>query len=338
MGSGKSIFARRYRHVLQPPDLAKANLWAFVDFNNGPASLKGAERWLCESLLASLEIENPNFDLYDESVLKGAFSNRIRQRRAYYQQLRTISREEEVKARATDIAGWQSDPQVLVEGLGTFLHGQKAHNLVVVLDNVDKLELHDQLDAFQLALWVMAKTKAFVILQMRDETYERYKNKPPLDTFRSGIAFHIAPPRFIDVVKRRLELGLEYLNEHAAERQEYVLDNSVRVILPKLEALAGKDVRRAMEMFVAIVTSGHLSTSAITSAARGQGEIPVNEYHVIRILMRGDYRFFSENSGFISNIFQYDNKWVRPDNFLLSEVLFNLSMNRKHTGEIGLEG
>src|SRR5262249_14439327 len=182
----------------------------------------------------------------------------------------------------------QSDPQTLVEGLGTYLHGRKDKSLVIVLDNVDKLELQNQLDAFQLALWLMAKTKAFVILQMRDETYERYKNKPPLDTFRSGIAFHIAPPRFIDVVKRRLELGLEYLNEHAAERQEYVLDNSVRVILPKgelgnflkalygiifgrrtnvarvLEALAGKDVRRAMEMFVSIVTSGHLSTSAIT--------------------------------------------------------------------------
>jgi hypothetical protein len=362
VGSGKSIFARRYRQVLQPPDLAEANLWAFVDFNNSPASLKDAEQWLCECLLASLETENPNFDLYEESVLKGAFSNKIRQRRAYYEQMRKISEAEEVRARATDIAGWQSDPQTLVGGVGAYLQGRKDKNLVVVLDNVDKLELQNQLDAFQLALWLMARTKAFVILQMRDETYERYKNRPPLDTFRSGIAFHIAPPRFIDVIKRRLELGLEYLNEHVAERQEYVLDNGVRVILPKgdlgnflkalygiifgrrtnvarvLEALAGKDVRRAMEMFVSIVTSGHLSTSAITSAARGQGEIPVNEYHVIRILMRGDYRFFSENSSFISNIFHYDNKWVRPDNFLLSEILFHLCMNRKHTGEIGLEG
>ena len=362
VGSGKSIFARRYRQVLQPADLAEANLWAFVDFNNSPASLKGAECWLCESLLASLEHENPNFDLYDESALKGAFSNKIRQRRSYYEQMRKISAEEEIRARATDLVGWQSDPQLLVEGLGAYLQGRKDKTLVIVLDNVDKLELRNQLDAFQLALWLMAKTKAFVILQMRDETYERYKNRPPLDTFRSGIAFHIAPPRFIDVVKRRLELGLEYLNKHAAERQEYVLDNGVRVILPKgelgnflkalygiifgrrtnvarvLEALAGKDVRRAMEMFVSIVTSGHLSTSAITSAARGQGEIPVNEYHVIRILMRGDYRFFSENSSFISNIFHYDNAWVRPDNFLLSEILFHLCMNRKHTGEIGLEG
>jgi hypothetical protein len=362
VGSGKSIFARRYRQVLEPSDLAEANLWAFVDFNNGPASLKSAEAWLCDTLLTSLQAENPTFDLYEESALKGAFSNKIRQRRTYYEQMRKISEAEEIKARATDIAGWQSDPQMLVEGFGTYLQGHHEKSLVVVLDNVDKRQLKDQLDAFQLALWVMAKTKSFVILQMRDETYERYKNTPPLDTFRSGIAFHIAPPRFIDVVKRRLELGLEYLNKHAAERQEYVLDNSVRVILPKgelgnflkalygiifgrrtnvariLEALAGKDVRRAMEMFVGIVSSGHLSTSAITSAVRGHGEFPVTEYHVIRILMRGDYRFFSENSSFISNIFHYDNMWVRPDNFLLIEILFYLCMNRKYSGEIGLEG
>jgi len=195
--------------------------------------------------------------------------------------------------------------------------GVMNKNLIVVLDNVDKLDLQNQLDAFQLALWFMARTKAFIILQMRDETYERYKNRPPLDTFRAGIAFHIAPPRFIDVVKRRLELGIEFLASKAADRQEYTLDNGARVLLPSgelgsflntlysilfgrrtnvarvLEALAVRDVRRALEMFVSIVTSGHLSTSAITSNVRGEGAIPINEYHIVKILMRTDYRFFS---------------------------------------------
>jgi hypothetical protein len=188
------------------------------------------------------------------------------------------------------------------------------------------------------------------------------RDRPPLDTFRAGIAFHIAPPCFIDVVKRRLELGIEYLASQAAEKQEYILDNGVRVLLPSgelgsflntlysilfarrtnvarvLEALAGRDVRRALEMFVSIVTSGHLSTSAITSNVRGQGAIPINEYHIIKILMRTDYRFFSENSGYIANIFYYDNDWARPDNFLLIEIRYFLSINRRRTGEIGLEG
>jgi hypothetical protein len=227
---------------------------------------------------------------------------------------------------------------------------------------VDKLDLKAQLDAFSLSLWFMERTACFVILQMRDDTYERFKNKKPLDTFRSGITFHISPPRFIDVVKRRLELSLEYLAANAAETQSYTLESGARVIYPKtelgmflrelyielferkrnisrvLEALAGRDVRRALEMFVSIITSGHLSETAITSLVKGSGGFPISEYNVLKILMRTEYRFFSEVSGFTTNIFHYDQDWEKPDNFILIEVLYWLALNRKRVGQIGLEG
>jgi hypothetical protein len=61
--------------------------------------------------------------------------------------------------------------------------------LISVMDNVDRRDLKSQLDAFQLSLWFMEQTRSFVILQMRDETYERYKDKPPLDAFWTGIDF-----------------------------------------------------------------------------------------------------------------------------------------------------
>ena len=72
------------------------------------------------------------------------------------------------------------------------------------------------------------------------------------------------------MVKRRLELSLEYLSIHAEETQSYVLDSGARVVYPKtdlgmflrelyielferkrnisrvLEALAGRDVRRSV--------------------------------------------------------------------------------------------
>ena len=164
------------------------------------------------------------------------------------------------------------------------------------------------------------------------------------------------------MVKRRLDLGIEYLAEHAAERQEFILDNGARMLLPKgelgnflkalyllifarrgnvsriMEAIAGRDVRKALEMFVSVVTSGHLSTSAITSNVKGQGEFPINERHILRILMRTDYRFFSDNNSNVTNIFNYENDWARPDNFLISEVLYFLIVSRKRQGEIGLEG
>jgi hypothetical protein len=186
---------------------------------------------------------------------------------------------------------------------------------------------------------------------MRDETFERYKNRPPLDTFRTGIIFHITPPRFVDVVKRRLELSLEYLAANTKEQQTYAIETGIRFTYPKtrlenflqhlysdifdrkrnisrvLEALAGRDVRRALDMFVSIITSGHLSETAITSTVIGGGTIPITEHDILKILMRTEYRFFSDRSGFVSNILAAGPKWQKPDNFLLVEILYFLAIN-----------
>ena len=230
------------------------------------------------------------------------------------------------------------------------------------MDNVDRLDLKNQLLAFQLALWFMEKSKAFILLQMRDETYERFKSQPPLDTFRTGVTFHINPPRFLDVVKRRLELCLEYLSKNTADTLQYDIGAGAKITYPNtmlgeflkgiylelfehkknisrvLQGIAGRDVRRALEMFVSILTSGHLSPETITSHGRGAGGIALPEHTILKILMRTEYRFFSDNSGFVSNIFHVDEKWVQPNNFLIPEILFWLCHNRKRQGSIGLEG
>jgi hypothetical protein len=54
--------------------------------------------------------------------------------------------------------------------------------------------------------------------------------------------------------------------------------------------------------------------------------------------MRTEYRFFSEDSGFVQNIFSFDQEWENPNNFLLIEILFFLTCRRHLRGEIGLEG
>jgi hypothetical protein len=266
--------------------------------------------------------------------------------------------------KANDLTNWQDDPLKMARGIADYVLGSRHEALIAVMDSVDRLDLNNQLHAFQLALWFMRQTNCFVILQMRDETYERYKNKPPLDIFRTGITFHTSPPRFTDVVKRRLELSCEYLAAHAEmeKTQTYTIESGVRVSYPKsareeflrelyvelfdrkrnisrvLEALAGWDVRRALEMFVRIITSGHLSETAITSTVLGGRGVPITEQNILRTLMRTEYRFFSDHSGFISNIFNFDPDWQKPDNFLLIEALHYLARNRKRRGQIGLEG
>lgn len=105
-----------------------------------------------------------------------------------------------------------------------------------------------------------------------------------------------------------------------------------------LEALAGRNIREALEMFVGILNSGHLREESITSTAIGAGGIALPEYRVLRILMRTEYRFFNDNSGFVSNVFHFDEEWRQPNNFILLDLLFWLADNRKRRGEIALEG
>ncbi len=362
VGVGKSLFARRYKELLQRPELAASTYWAFIDFNTAPPSLNTAERWLCEAFLESFQSENANCDPYEEQHLNRLFAPDLKQQKGIYDQLRKINPDQAALQRAHDLASWKADPERFAAGLCRYLCGDRGETVVVVMDNVDKQDLQQQLTAFQLSLWFMKKTRTFVILQMRDETYERYKTQRPLDTFRSGIIFHISPPRFTDVVRKRLELGLEYLAAHAAEKLEYVLDSGARIVYPKgllgeflkeiylelfgrrrniswiLEGIAGRDVRRALEMFVSILNSGHLSEEAITSNVRGAKSILIQERLVLKILMRTEYRFFSKGSGFITNIFDFNDDWENGNNFICSDILYWLFQHRKVEGEIGLQG
>ncbi len=361
VGSGKSLFIQRYRGVLQSAELKARCYWAIVDFNASPAVLTNAEHWLCESFVESFEKRNPQVDLYSASTLKGIFSRNIQRKKAIYEEFAKHSTEVAGVEKAKDLARWQDDPDELARGIADYILGMRREVLVAVMDNVDKLDLDNQLKAFQLSLWFMQRTGAFVILQMRDETFERFKDKPPLDTYRTNLTFHISPPRFVDVVKKRLELSMEYLAEHAQEKQEYSIESGLRISYPKtelgeflkrlyldvfdrrrnvsrvLEALAGRNVRRALDMFVSIITSGHISPRSLTSTILG-GSSSVTERDIIRVLMRTEYRYFSEHSGFVFNIFTFDPDWESPDNLLIPEILYFLANNRKVRGQIGLEG
>jgi len=363
VGAGKSLFMERYKRKLQPVEAGARTKWATINFNSAPVSLIGAEKWLCKYFIESFQVENSDIDLSSLAVLRGVFSRKIQGRKAIYAVLEGTSQERADVQRAEDLIAWQDDPEEFTRGIADYVIGSRNEALVVVMDNVDRLNLDNQLAAFQLTLWFLQLTHAFTILQMRDETYERFKDKPPLDTFRTGVVFHITPPRFVDVVKRRLELSIEYLATHKDQVRSYEIESGLRIrytseelegflrrlynslfdrrrnIARVLEAIAGKDVRRALEIFVAIITSGYLSTTVIASNTLGSGDVSLKEHTILRILMRTNRRFFSpESGGFVHNIFSFDENFEKPDNFLIAEILYFLLRNRKVLGQINLEG
>lgn len=361
VGSGKSLFTRRYKELLQSPILVKTTKWAFIDFNNTPEDALSLEDWICENFIESFRVEN-GYDAYDSVNWPQVFSLELNRRKTIYEDIAIASVEQATMARANDLSRLIDDPKAVAFGLSRHFIGERRETVVVVVDNVDRLGTEEQLAIFRLSLWFMAQTRALVILGLRDDTYERFKGAPPLDTYRTGIVFHVSPPKFIDVVKRRLELAAEYLANNSAETLQYNTSSSLKIKYSKdlvgefiveiyievfdrqqntakiIQGLAGRDVRKALEIFESILRSGHLSEEAITSKVRGAGAFEVNEDVVLKTLMRTDYRFHSMNSGFITNILYCDTDWDRPSNFIISDVLFWLHERRDRVGEIGLAG
>jgi hypothetical protein len=362
VGVGKSLFARRYKEFLQPDALKEKGHWAFLDFNNAPENRSKWDEWSCETFVRSVIEEGAPLNLRDPIDQERIFSNDLADRQAYYNRMQSAEIGRGNLERARDIEQWRQDPKKLCRGIAKYLQGDRGDNLIVVFDNVDRRDTEDQLAAFNTALWFMDQTRCLVILQLRDSTFEAFKHQPPLDTYRTGQIFHISPPRFSDVVKRRLELSTKSLESELTPTIKFYNSNGVSFSYPTsraaeylkaiyealfqrnnnvarvLEALAGRNVRRALDMFMAIITSGHMPEEMIAAIAQGRIASFPSEYRILRALMRQDYRYFNNNTGFVANIFHCESSWERPSNLLIPELLFYLIGQRKPRGENGQMG
>lgn len=142
----------------------------------------------------------------------------------------------------------------------------------------------------------MNLTKSICIMTLRDETFEVYKDKKPLDAFLKTGNFYIRPPRFIDMVAKRLDLGIKHLEKFEGKTHRYEIEGLGTVTYPAtapgsyltsvyadlfrkkrkitlvLEGLSGKNARKSLEMFSALLTSVHFDTRNFTSSALTDGE------------------------------------------------------------------
>jgi len=362
VGAGKSLFCQRYYRFLQPDDVRKSCRWAFIDFNDAPDDLANAEKWVCGQFIKSICAEHPSSDLYTEENLRRIFAPDINRSEQMYAKARALDPIGWEMRLADDLKAWTNDSVKFAKEICRYLIGDARQAVAVVFDNVDKRDRDQQLRVFQIAQWFKAETRTFVVLPLRDETYEQHKNHPPLDAFINAIHFTITPPRFTDVVRKRLELSIAYLAEHAPEKLTYTLPDGKRILYPAtklgeylktlyldifrsqrrvswlLEALAGRDVRKSLEMFTRLLMSGHLDERVITGTILGSSSFFISDTLIIKMLMKTDYLYFADDHGFVTNVFYCDPEWSRPSNFLIAEALHFLVMRRKKTGDAGWQG
>ncbi|MEN6307091.1 MAG: type I restriction endonuclease [Anaerohalosphaeraceae bacterium] len=365
VGSGKSSFIDRFYYFLLDEEIKRNTLWIFLDFNNAPNDIKAIEKWVVPEALRELIDRNNLSDFYNYKNLTRYFAPDIDNRnKGAYHKLRELDPVEYERRLSSDITSWTDDTEKLFVSAMRYFAGDKRLKVITVFDNVDRRDSEQQLGIFQLVHHYRNKYKSFSILSMRDETYDRYKSEPPLDAFYKPFAFRIRPPRFIDVVKRRLSLIIDELTANAPEKLSYTLENGIVVEYPAtdlgrylmgvykalfntrkrvrliLEALADRDVRYALQMFSDLLISGHMKDGYIfqTRYKSDSEEVFMPEWLVVRILMRTKHLFYSSDRSYIFNILGVSEKSDTATNFMNADILCLLSSRRKTRGELGIEG
>ncbi len=361
VGSGKSMFIERYHEFLADSQIKCNSHWANIDFNNASENLDKLEEWICQEFMRDFAMRNGGEDFLSPENINRYFAPDLAQRNKIYKLLKDDDPQEYARRITDDLTKWFDDPVKLSSGIIRYYSKDKDTPVIVVFDNVDRRDRDQQLTIFQTVQWFRSQNKCFTILSLRDETYDAYKDSPPLDAFLKPFAFRIVPPRFINVVKRRLELAIEYLSSNSDKVLHYTLPNGFQVTYPStklgryllsiyisvfnptrkirliLESLSGRNIRRALEMFMDILISGYFSESRVLSITEGRSrEIP--EWLIIRVLMRTNYEFFSDTHGYIQNLLAIPPESKTANNFLLLEVLEYLASRRKSTTSYNIEG
>lgn len=364
VGSGKSTFIDYISLVALPKELRDRSVWARINLNDAPLSAEIAYGWIANAVTNELKAAIPDEDVDDLGTLEKIFrSELIALRKGALKLLDPHSIEYKTRL-ADELLRLQRDGLVFAKSLAKYVCAGPGKLLVIVLDNSDKRTRDEQLTMFQVAQWVRTEFRSLVVLPLRDVTFDRHRHEPPLDTSIKGLTFRIEPPPFIEVLQTRVHLALKEMEARAqtAPKLSYVLPNGITVSYPAsdqsiylasilrslyahdrfvrriMTGLAGRDVRRALEIFLDFCTSGHIGEDDIYKIRFFEGKHVLPLSVVARVLLRMHRRYYDGDKAYIKNLVQCSPGDALPDHFVRLAVLHWLERRQGAKGPAGVAG
>ncbi|WP_195707937.1 type I restriction enzyme HsdR N-terminal domain-containing protein [Brucella sp. 10RB9214] len=305
-GAGKTTFVDYLREVALPADLREKTAWIHFNMNLATVSANEIYNWMRKEIIRGIREIYSDIDFDDLDNIKKIYAvdiNKFNKGRG-----RLFDRESEKYN--TELADVIKDAEKDLEKTAInycrFCGGDRGRLLIFVLDNCDKRTLDEQLLMFSVAQWLKTEFQALVILPLREETYDNHRHQPPLDTALKDLVFRIEPPRFQEVLEKRVALALKEAGGPTAKTLRYELPNSMHVEYPASEqakylvsimasifnydktigrlimGLSGRNIRTAFEIFLEICNSGYISEGEIfkIKSAKGTYHIPFLSFFV----------------------------------------------------------
>lgn len=362
VGSGKTTFVDHLEEVALPRDIVDRTLWARINLNNAPISELEIYDWLRKQIISGVRSATPETDFEELSSLQNLYSveiNRFNKGRGQLYQIGSLKYQEEL---ARYIENLESNLHETTIAYARQYATGRGKLLVLVFDNCDKRLLGEQLLMFQAAQWVQREFRALVILPLREETYDNYRDRPPLDTALKDLVFRIEPPLFQSVLVSRVQLALNAIEQNSVKTLRYELPNGFHVEYPgadqayyltailnsifqhdryirrMITGLAGRNLRRALEIFLEFCNSGHIGEDEIFRITKSEGQYTLPLYLVTQVLLRLNRRFYDSDYSYVKNLFDANRLDAHPVFFSRLMILRWLRMHFSDKGHSGLKG
>lgn len=362
VGSGKSTFIDYLQEVALPEELRSATVWCRLNMNAAPVSASEIYSWLREELIVATRASLPDIDFDDLDVIRrlygvelAKFSKGVGQLYASQPEIYNVKLAEELQR-------LMADRQLTANCHVRFTCGERQKLCLIVLDNCDKKTRDEQLLMFEAAQWLQKEFRCLVILPLRDDTYDNHRDQPPLDTALKDMVFRIEPPLFQQVLVKRVQLALLELTSDSGEKLHYKLPNGFSVEYPKSEqafyllsilkslfehdrfarrlivGLAGRNMRRALEIFLEFCKSGYIGDDQIFRIRQSEGDYTLPFHQVATVILRMNRRFYDGDHSYIKNLFGANINDATPGFFCRYLILRWLCDRLKSVGPAGLEG
>lgn len=343
VGSGKSTFIDYLREQALPPSIKENTDWIVINMNNAPVSKDLLYRWVQQKIINGFKEIYTEIDFEELQNLERLYSvelNRVIKGRA---SLFPKGSDKYNELLADELSKLQNDLDLTSKAFSRYLCSIKATKLlVVVLDNCDKRDKETQLLFFDVAQWLKDEYKCLVFLPMRDTTYDHHRSEPPLDTVIKDLVFRIDPPQLASVLYKRIHYAvaddnktLSYqlpngfvVNYKQSEQKLYLacilksLFNGDPFFRQLVNGIAGRDLRRGIEIFLDFCKSGHIGEEEILKIRNSKGTYLLPNHLITRVLFRGSRRYYADEGTYIKNLFlSFPEEEVIPDPYIRIAIL-----------------
>ena len=354
IGSGKTTFLKRYQLTVGRDILTKHSLWFHIDFLKAPNIPEAVELFIWSTILEQLRSRYSDYRLERRRMLRQAYAKDIEAlEESALRPFKEGSTEYE-KILAEYLGKWQSDTVKYVPRLLNTCEQRRSQKVILFIDNVDQLSPESQAKAFLLAQRVTRLIGSLTIVAMREESYYTASVQRSFTAYTNR-KFHIASPRFLDVIQNRIAYAQKVMKKtfenpsfsatpHKIQDARDIYDLLTIVnqslfsvnhnIVRFIEAICFGNMRSALEMFIGFLTSGATDVDKMLNIYRRDGQYFVGFHEFIKSVMLSARKYYKEEQSPILNVFDCGT-YKNSSHFTALRILYLLLSYRGQSSREG---